>query len=333
MDNLPKIFSHCKAGCLWETVHRSEFKNAATHIEIAVLSTGSNTECPIEQGREYKIFSSREDFYIGVLVNNVIELQIVNENNDPYSDFINFRFLGIETVESQVVMIYEFNGVRYEDTRDIPANNNTPVFTEITSVSYTVRNADRVLIYNADASIVAGEDGEDGVDGKSVFIRYSSSPDGKPYSDAWYDGCRYIGIATGTAAPREASGYQWIEFIADTSSFATKKELQEAFAGAPVWSDTYDPNKAIVGFEIAYLDYENSGETRTICQGTKVYNLYGDYNTWQPFTSTDGFKGECSVTAEYIYEHGTFEAGFITIDDNWINSNLTGEVGISRWLQ
>ncbi len=56
-----------------------------------------------------------------------------------------------------------------------------------------------------------GNDGEDGTS-ESVFVRYSANADGTDFTETWTLGQKYIGIATGTTAPVDKSGYSWSLF-------------------------------------------------------------------------------------------------------------------------
>jgi hypothetical protein len=121
---------------------------------MPISVTGDKTECLIEKGREYKIFASRNangdlNFSVEVLINGATRLTITREENDPYSNFATFKFLDIDVIESKVVMIYEWCGVRYKDTREVSG------VTEITSHSCYVINANRVLVYNEGAEVLS----------------------------------------------------------------------------------------------------------------------------------------------------------------------------------
>ena len=52
MSNLPKIYGNCKAGCLWETVHRSEFEKSASIVKVFPNEDGAYT---LDIGKKYKI--------------------------------------------------------------------------------------------------------------------------------------------------------------------------------------------------------------------------------------------------------------------------------------
>ena len=46
MKNKPRIFAGCKAGCLWETVHKSDFQSLAVSIDTSEwTNSGSGFVC------------------------------------------------------------------------------------------------------------------------------------------------------------------------------------------------------------------------------------------------------------------------------------------------
>lgn len=59
--------------------------------------------------------------------------------------------------------------------------------------------------------------GDTGEDGKSIFIRYSFSPDGTNYTENWSLGQNYLGIAIGYEAPNNKEDYEWSLFASNVS--------------------------------------------------------------------------------------------------------------------
>lgn len=59
--------------------------------------------------------------------------------------------------------------------------------------------------------------GDTGDDGKSIFIRYSFSPDGTNYTENWSLGQNYLGIAIGYEAPNNKEDYEWSLFASNVS--------------------------------------------------------------------------------------------------------------------
>lgn len=54
----PRIFAKCKAGCKWETVHRSEFVNV---LPWADVDGGTSAEYELEIGRTYRAYDRYDD--------------------------------------------------------------------------------------------------------------------------------------------------------------------------------------------------------------------------------------------------------------------------------
>ena len=112
MSNLPKIYAHCKAGCAWETVHRSEFEQSAAFIE-AEKTDGAYE---LEIGKEYKViapvnadFQFEDNICIPYKDTDDELLIIEKENTDKYATSYVVRFLEIQ----DYFAVYEFAGVRY----------------------------------------------------------------------------------------------------------------------------------------------------------------------------------------------------------------------------
>lgn len=199
MSNKPKIFGSCAAGCLWETVHKSDFEKSASLIRQAIPADG---KFYFEQGKEYKIFASKNsngDFSstIYFVFDMTSETDLSCECNDKYADSFTFRFLDYyydEVLEYNVV-VYEYAGVRYKVQYEY----------DISTVQCYITGATEIFLYNADATIKCE-------DGDSAFIRYSANADGSDFTEEWSEGQNYIGFATGQTAPTDKSGYKWCAF-------------------------------------------------------------------------------------------------------------------------
>ena len=176
MSKKPKINATCAAGCLWETVHRSEFEASASHIEQYVDESGY---CNLEKGKEYKIFAEKNtdnQFTCSlVFAHSAGSIIIENENTDKYAESFVFRMVDISINGSDITLVYELAGVRYEET--ITASSNPTLLTK--NYLY-VSGATKVLIYNADATILAGSGSdESGGGGSSELPSVSVSDNGK----------------------------------------------------------------------------------------------------------------------------------------------------------
>lgn len=51
MSNKPKIYANCKAGCLWETVHKDDWQSSAGFIRQDVTDNGTYKEYILEAGQ------------------------------------------------------------------------------------------------------------------------------------------------------------------------------------------------------------------------------------------------------------------------------------------
>lgn len=153
MSNKPKIYANCKSGCAWETVHRSEFEQSASHILQYPNEDGSYT---LEIGKEYKIFANHNETafeaelkLLRILNNNSrYFMPIATPRNDEYADFFVFKLLQV----NGDCMVYELGGVRYKYKIE------TSSLYEVISAVGIVSNATKVLLYNADAEIVLSND-------------------------------------------------------------------------------------------------------------------------------------------------------------------------------
>ena len=67
--------------------------------------------------------------------------------------------------------------------------------------------------------------GTDGVDGDSVFIRYSASPNGSNMTAAPAENTRYIGFYRGQSASNTASDYTWSQYVGKEISEVTIDEF------------------------------------------------------------------------------------------------------------
>lgn len=142
MSNLPKIWANCKAGCAWETVHRSEFEQAATFIEQGKNADGL---FELQVGKEYKIiapvdsnFQFTDSIEIPLQNNPSTTTLISKENIDEYARSYTIRVLDIQSK----VVVYEFMGVRYR--KDFLNSLEPRVF---------VRGATECYLYNTEANM------------------------------------------------------------------------------------------------------------------------------------------------------------------------------------
>lgn len=194
MSDKPKIYASCKAGCLWETVHKSDFEKSASHILQYPQEDGTYL---LEVGKEYKIFAPKigKSFDCSLIVNTQIwgadvPKVISTPCEDKYADSFVFRLLGFESVsDSGDTMVYEISGVRYSEVV-------SDVGIACDFVNCTISGATRVLLYNADATItgVQGEKGDKGDTGAKIVSNTYKGQDengGYIYTLTFDDGSTY----------------------------------------------------------------------------------------------------------------------------------------------
>lgn len=152
-NNLPKIYAHCPAGCKWETVHRSEFEQAASHI---LVYPDVNGYYVLQMGKEYKIFADKMSATAFVCTLTVSGNEIWCYTNDEYANFITFKLLKSTATE----LVYELDGVRYKET----VSNGGEEYALLV-------DATRVYMYNADASITIVGSGALSAEDKAEIIQ------------------------------------------------------------------------------------------------------------------------------------------------------------------
>lgn len=89
---------------------------------------------------------------------------------------------------------------------DDATEQGTPLTAE-TFAAFKQEVLDEVANYNAVA----------GADGKSVFIKYNSSPNDAGASETWIQGRNYIGFALASGNEAPATGYKWARFVGETT--------------------------------------------------------------------------------------------------------------------
>lgn len=149
MSNKPKIFGFCSAGCKWETVHKSDFEQIASHIIVPSNADGIYV---LEKGKEYKIYADKNNgFFTASLTFYTMPLEgsvypYYNSINTPvvdeYADHFTFKLLECSAEKG---CIYEYCGTRYKQATTDCYSGNTP--------AVTLSGATKVLQYNAGAEI------------------------------------------------------------------------------------------------------------------------------------------------------------------------------------
>lgn len=151
MSNKPKIYGTCKAGCQWETVHRSEFEAIAALVPQYTQMDGLYW---LEVGKEYKAVDEQpnNEFNVCLSVHLTIDgedtshkLFDVPKNPDPFSNTFTLKVLGLCEVDGKTSIVYEFCGVRYSEAVE-DATEITGVYMDWVGELY---------LYNSDATIIA----------------------------------------------------------------------------------------------------------------------------------------------------------------------------------
>lgn len=150
MSDKPRIYGTCKAGCQWETVHKSDFEKSASVVEQYPQEDGSYL---LEIGKEYKIYAPKTAdgtaFNCVLNANEGSDYEAVFETpcNDTFADGFTFKALGFKWDEDGVCYFYyEHSGIRYSAVMGIDYE---------TFSACKVSGATRVLLYNANATITA----------------------------------------------------------------------------------------------------------------------------------------------------------------------------------
>ena len=195
MSNKPKIYSFCKAGCQWETVHKDDFLKAATYIQMLI----ENNRCYLELGEQYKIVSQAKSCTLHYVYTTGGSEAIYNFTipfNDEYADSFIFRLLEerINTEATTLTLVYEIAGVRYTE--------------EISGTSLAIVENDCLYVYNADAVYLYNSEANYTVTPYTVFIRYATSISGENMS-ATYTGQNYLGMYVGLTASTNPADYTW----------------------------------------------------------------------------------------------------------------------------
>lgn len=152
---LPKIKATCAAGCLWETIHRSEFERSASIVELAV--DGDFTP---EVGKTYVIKNTKSTdgwgFTISQTYMNNMSMEfsdgIALPTYDKYANGIKFKYCGAEETSGIVRGIYDINGTRYTQEFDADGLDKLD--------NPTISGATNIYLINEDATVtVVGEKG------------------------------------------------------------------------------------------------------------------------------------------------------------------------------
>lgn len=223
----PKIYAACDAGCLWETVHKSDFDKSAYAVPYY---PNSNGEYIFEKGKTYVIKKPSRDslgMNIWLYAKNsarTIQCDITTYwKIDEFVDYFKIKLLDvsdhIQDVSPDTVItiyVFEIDGARYS----LPCNSGT------ISEGYVIDEYDECYLYATDISMtnpqimVVNDDAT--LTASSVHIRYSVNADGSDFTNEWSEGQNYIGIASATEVPTSKEQFTWTR-IADLVNIVQKE--------------------------------------------------------------------------------------------------------------
>lgn len=232
----PKIYSFCKAGCQWETVHKSDFEKSAAYIQLA--PNESDGYYYLEVGKTYRIVdgNAATAWTAGIryTVDYTEQHASTGATNTTFSkglldlptfgsfvkDFT-FAFLGVECKDGGFALVSLLNRERTEQLVNPYTDTNWGEGYSVTSASLReirVEGATAVYLINEDAQTKAAQ----GDAGDSVFVRYSAYADGTDFTKQWSEGQSYIGVATAQEAPTDKTAYVWSKFVTPQFTSAIK---------------------------------------------------------------------------------------------------------------
>lgn len=176
MSNYPKVYGHCDAGCKQRVVPYEEYLTSATFI---AENTDSEGKFVLEQGKTYKISNSNDTDSWGFNIQVVPLMKKGNYTSTPitwyltlpvydkYDNYIKFRWLElilepVSGTDYTIKLVCEVNGVR--QTVSYGSSTVSLYGYDISTLNTEVRvyNATNCWIFNEDAEIVGGGNGEGG---------------------------------------------------------------------------------------------------------------------------------------------------------------------------
>lgn len=145
-----------------------------------------------------------------------------------------------------------------------------------------------------------------GFQGLSAFVRYSSFPDGREFSERWDWSRKYVGFATAHTAPTEPEDYQWVAIgddtfvVVDGGLMLKCDETALNNGGVFIIEASFDLNDCM-------MDITISDEN-----GQRVwYKEWNDGDGLQPYTS---FIGTAEVALEPgVYSISTYMCSIVSI--------------------
>ena len=108
----PRIYASCKAGCNWETIHRSEYEDGYPYAPVLLGYDGTFN---VEIGKKYKVFKKDEytdtyGFTFDIYFNGTAHTITITPEFDNLRNYVYFTLLDVRTNENyQTIVVYEIN--------------------------------------------------------------------------------------------------------------------------------------------------------------------------------------------------------------------------------
>lgn len=155
----PKIYANCKAGCLWETVHKDDFQSSAAFIKQDVIDTGYSKEFYVQAGQTVvlkgDIFDDQTTgrackvtYEIRDYSNNiyVTEKALLCSRFDTHARVKNCG--AYENKDGTITFYYELQGIGTDDDGNLVVKNYHTVTVSDPQVVICLKNVDEVYLVN-----------------------------------------------------------------------------------------------------------------------------------------------------------------------------------------
>lgn len=122
MANKPKIYANCKAGCLWETVHKDDFQRSAAFIRQSVEDNGYFKEFYLEAGQTCIV---KGDIVADTITQWKVQAEVRDIMDNTYRTFnpivrsrgdtyFRAKNCGVEEENGKTYAYYEIGDSRYQ---------------------------------------------------------------------------------------------------------------------------------------------------------------------------------------------------------------------------
>ena len=168
----PKIYAICKAGCLWETVHKDDFDKSAAWIKQYPGESGVYSLPPV---KNYKIVSPVSSSAYSCVVSLSYKDGTTEKTHaftisefDEYRDYFYFEILDLTATATVLKIVYEVNGNRYSEEISGTAIS-------VSQSELQITGATAVFLFNADAEI-KGDKGLDALTYRNIKVTTQPIP-------------------------------------------------------------------------------------------------------------------------------------------------------------